>query len=42
MFVMLCFWWALLFDLPTPWGTLGLDIFPPAVRLSGVAPETSR
>jgi hypothetical protein len=24
---------ALWFGLPTPWGTLNIDIFPPAIRL---------
>lgn len=25
--------WALWFGLPTPWGTVNLDIIPPAVRM---------
>lgn len=25
--------WALVAALPTPWGTLELDLFPPAIRL---------
>lgn len=24
--------WALFFELPTPWGTFCIDIFPPAIR----------
>lgn len=25
--------WSLWFGLPTPWGTLNIDIIPPAIRL---------
>lgn len=27
--------WAILFGLPTPWGVLDLDIFPPGIYLRG-------
>lgn len=30
---------ALWFGLPTPWGTLDIDIFPPAIELDRPAPE---
>lgn len=26
--------WSLWFGLPTPWGELNIDIFPPAIRLT--------
>lgn len=32
-FVFVCFWWALLVGLPTPWGMLSLDVFPPGIYL---------
>jgi hypothetical protein len=32
----------LLVGLPTPWGTLNLDVLPPGIYLSGVAPVGSR
>lgn len=28
--------WAIFFGLPTHWGTLELDFFPPAVKLNGI------
>lgn len=32
-FALVCFWWALLAGLPTPWGVLSLDVFPPGIYL---------
>lgn len=32
--------WALWFGLPTPWGVLNIDIFPPAIRLLHAESET--
>lgn len=29
--------WAIAFGLPTPWGTIELDLFPPEVRITGGA-----
>jgi hypothetical protein len=26
--------WALWFGLPTPWGNLNIDIFPPAIHIN--------
>ena len=32
---------AILFGLATPWGTLHIDFFPPAIRLEGTTPAGS-
>ena len=33
--------WALWFGLPTPWGVLNIDIFPPAIKLLHAESETT-
>jgi hypothetical protein len=33
--------WSLFFGLPTPWGKLNIDLFPPAIRLEALGLITS-
>jgi hypothetical protein len=34
--------WALWFGLPTPWGEINIDIFPPAIRSVGVVAQVTK